>query len=515
MIRKLLAITAATVLAAGIVGCGTSSNATTDSGEIDRSAVLRIGGTQGTNSLDPHMAASELASFKFGLAAIYDRLFTITSAGDVEGMLVTSSEYSEDGHTLTLTLREDVTFRDGTALDAQVVKVNLDRARTLQSPVVHTLTEPVEAVTVIDDYTVVLSLTTPTTAVPEALAGMAGMMMHPDLVANGDPATEPNGSGAYSMESYAPQERLTLVRDREDYWDTEAAQLAGLEYIVIPDFQAYTNALAGGQIDIGSFQPGNVAALEGRNGLTTVSVPQGTGVELYFNTGKEPLGDIRVRQAINHAYDREAIVEALYPGSVARYQYTREGLSGYDESLEGFYDFDPAAARALLAEAGHPDGIDLGTVLISSAITPGLADVLAEQLSQAGITFEPRIVDAFEGTSAFGTGGASAFLHFSSVGTSLAGGAPFRWEAALNPGDVTPEYTELRALAVDSRRSPEERETAAVALNRYLVEQALAAPVVWIDFPWIMKDNVIGFSSEMDYATTWGPYDPRYLAMSN
>lgn len=132
------------------------------------------------------------------------------------------------------------------------------------------------------------------------------MMMHPDLVANGDPATEPNGSGAYSVESYAPQERLTLVRDREDYWDADAAQLAGLEYIVIPDFQAYTNALAGGQIDIGSFQPGNVAALEGRDGLTTVPVLQGTGVELYFNTGKEPLDDIRVRRAINHAYDREA-----------------------------------------------------------------------------------------------------------------------------------------------------------------------------------------------------------------
>lgn len=82
---------------------------------------------------------------------------------------------------------------------------------------------------------------------------------------------------------------------------------------MIPDFQAYTNALAGGQIDIGSFQPGNVAALEGRDGLTTVPVLQGTGVELYFNTGKEPLDDIRVRRAINHAYDREAIVEALYP----------------------------------------------------------------------------------------------------------------------------------------------------------------------------------------------------------
>lgn len=180
-----------------------------------------------------------------------------------------------------------------------------------------------------------------------------------------------------------------------------------------------------------------------------------------------------------------------------------------------FYDYDPEAARALLAEAGHPDGIDLGTVLISSAITPGLADVLAEQLSEAGITFEPRIVDAFEGTSAFGAGGASAFLHFSSVGTSLAGGAPFRWEAALNPGGVTPEYTELRAMAVDSRRSPEERETAAVALNRYLVGQALAAPIVWIEYQWIMKDNVVGFSPEMDYATTWGPYDPRYLAMTN
>lgn len=130
--------------------------------------------------------------------------------------------------------------------------------------------EPVTEVAASAPYEVTLTLSSPTDLMPYQLAGMSGMIMHPDLIANADPNMEANGSGAYSVESWAPGEKLVLVRDRDDYWDADAAQVARIEHTAIADFQAFTNAVAGGQIDIGQFQPGNVAAVEGRQGLNTV-----------------------------------------------------------------------------------------------------------------------------------------------------------------------------------------------------------------------------------------------------
>ncbi|MEE2057201.1 ABC transporter substrate-binding protein [Rhodococcus artemisiae] len=483
-------------------------------GEVDTTATLRAGWTVGPNSLDPHMAVSEVASFRFGINAIYDRLFTITSAGEVEGMLVDSWEYSPDGQQLTMQLREDASFRDGTPLDAPVVKVNLDRARTLNSPVVKGLMEPVTEVAASGPYEVTLTLSSPTDLMPYQLAGMSGLIMHPDLIANGDPNMEANGSGAYSVESWAPGEKLVLVRDRDDYWDADAAQVARIEHTAIADFQAFTNAVAGGQIDIGQFQPGNVAAVEGRSGLNTVPVPMGIGTELMLNWDYGPLSDVRVRQALNYALDREAVTEALFPGSDARWQYSREGLPGFDSGLEERYPYDPARAKELLAEAGFPDGVDLGRFIISNAVTPGLTDVIKEQFEQSGIRFEPNVMDSLEGMTTFAGGEAPAYLNFSSYGLGFAAGMVTRSGATQNPAGPTPEYDRLFAGATDSRRSAEEREASAVELNDYLVEEAWGVPMTWVTYPWVMSDKVGNFSADMDYATTWGPYDFRYLTVS-
>ncbi len=516
MVRRRWCLVLAVVAAVGVMGtgCASSGDSPGTDREVDTSATLRAGWTQGITSLDPHMATSEVASFLFGLNSIYDRLFTINSAGEVEGMLVDSWEYSTDGRQLSLQLREDATFRDGTQLGAQVVKVNLDRARTLDSPVVKRSMAPVTEVQANGPYEVTLHLVSPTNLMPYQLAGMSGFIMHPDLIANGDPGTETNGSGAYSVESWAPGEKLVLVRDRDDYWDKDAAQVARIEHTAIADFQAYTNAVAGGQIDIGQFQPGTIASVEGRRGLNTVPVPMGIGTELMLNRDIGPLTDVRVRQALNYAIDREAITEALYPGSDARWQYSRDGLPAFDSGLEGRYAYDPAKAKALLAEAGYPVGIDLGEVIISNATTPGVADVLKEQFGQAGIRFEPQVLDGIEGITTFAGGGSPAYLNFTSYGLGFAGGMVTRSGATQNPAGTTPDYDQLFADATDTRRSAEEREASAVELNDYLVEEAWGVPLTWVTYPWVMSDRVGNFSADTDYATTWGPYDFRYLTIS-
>jgi peptide/nickel transport system substrate-binding protein len=503
------ALAAALLAACGGGGGGGAAAA----GPPDPAASLRAGWTVGPTHLDPHMAQSEVAWFRFGFTSVYDRLFTVTAAGEAKGMLVEDFDYAPDGLGLNLTLRQGVTFRDGKALDAAAVKVNLDRARTLQSPAVKSRMTPVTDVTVTGPYTLTLTLDRPTPAIPYVLADMAGFIMHPDLIANGDPATTVNGSGAYSVESFTPGQSLVLVRDRDDYWDSDAAKVAKIEHRVIGDFQAFSNALAGGQIDIGQFQPNNVASIEGRPGLATVPVPQGISSDFMFNRDIAPMNDVNVRKAINLALDREAITQALYPGSQAKYQYYREGLPGYDPTIKPT-PRDVEGAKALLAQSGLTGGVDLGEILVSTAVTKGLIEVVQQQLLEAGIRMTPVSVDAIQIFSRYAEGKSAGLVQFSQTGTEPSAGASAVWGRQLNPAGTTPEFDALLAAAADNRKTPEERSVGYQAFQHYLLDEAWSAPITFITYPWVMSERLGGFSAQMDYATTIGPYDFRYLTMA-
>ncbi|WP_170231402.1 ABC transporter substrate-binding protein [Pseudonocardia kunmingensis] len=518
--RRLLALLATALVVVMLSACGGDGGEPADAApgtaesEIDPNATLRYAGQVGIPDLDPHRARSEVLSFSYGLGMVYDRLFTVTADGKTEGMLVTDWELSMDGTIMSMNLREDVTFRDGAPVDAAAVKVNLDRARTLETPVVKAQMAAVQEVLVTGPYQVQLQLSRPTPAMPYVLAMMSGYIMHPALIANGDPRTEANGSGPYAVESFVPTKSLTLVRDG-NYWDPEAAKLARIEYTTIGDPQAFLNALRGGQVDIGQMQPGEASGLDTVPGINIVRVPHGIGVSLYLNYGREPLDDIRVRQAINYAYNREAITGALLPGSVPAYQHYREGLPGYDPELEKSYEYDPAEARRLLTEAGYPGGIDLGEVMISQALPSPIGDVMQEQLSEAGIRIQPVVVDSVAIFQQWASGQYSGQISFNGTGSEPGLGAVHRWKTpSSNPAPTTPEFEEMLTAASDSRLTDTERIARYEELNGYLVEQAWAAPISWLNFPWVMSDRVQGFSAENDYATTIGPYDFRYLSMT-
>lgn len=511
--RRLTAMVA--VVALGVTaGCSGGTGEGSGSGKTDTNATLRAGWTVGTTTLDPHMQTSEIVGFRFGLASIYDRLFTVTAKGDVKGQLVKTFDYSGDGDKLNLTLRNDVTFRDGAKLDAQVVKKNLDRAATLEkSPVVKSRMAPVKSVTVTGEYALTVNLKKRTRAMPYVLADMAGYIMNPPLFQKGDPAKETDGSGAYSVKSFSPGQKLVLVRDRDDYWDKKAAKIARIEHSQIADFQAFRNAVAGGQIDIGQFQPNQASELGKQPGLKEVTVDQGVGYDIYLNPKKKPLDSANLRRAINYAIDRKGIVDALYPGSAAKSQYYRKGLPGYDRELEGSYSYNPAKAKKLLARAGFSDGVDLGQVSVSASVVQGVVDVIQQQLAKVGIKIKPVTVDALQIFSRWSAGKDTAMINSSNSGTSPLAGAEENWISKIrNPAGTTPEFDKLYGAVADNSVSDEKADKAAQSMNRYLVEQAWHAPLVWINFKWVMSDTIRGFSPGMDFATTTGPYDWRYLS---
>ncbi|MEE2057234.1 ABC transporter substrate-binding protein [Rhodococcus artemisiae] len=240
------------------------------SGEIDPNGTINVANVAGTPTLDPHATTSEIVWMLCTMPLVYDQLFSVDQDGKLEGRLAENWTYSKDGLGLNFTLRDDVVFREGTRLDAAVVKTNLDRARTLDTPVVKKRMEPVTAVEVVGPYEVRLTLATPT--IPYVLAECSGFIMHPDLIANGDPAIETNGSDAYSVASFTPRERLELVRDHDNYWDPDAARVETVTFQAISDKQSYVNAVVGEQVDLGNYQSyGDVA--KGQDHLQVVQVP--------------------------------------------------------------------------------------------------------------------------------------------------------------------------------------------------------------------------------------------------
>ena len=195
----------------------------------------------------------------------------------------------------------------------------------------------------------------------------------------------------------------------------------------------------------------------------------------------------------------------MFPGSTPKYQHQRDGLPGYDPRLEGVYAYDPAKATALLAEAGYADGVDLGDVLMPVTTPKAVGEAMQQQLETVGIGFNLMFIDAVEALTRWRKGESAGMLHTPSTGVEFGVRSEFRWGAAMNPGGTTPEFDQLLARAIDNRLTAEDRNLRYQAVNRYVVEQAWSAPILWVNFGSVMSDRVMHFDDRMDYITTWGP----------
>ncbi|MBF6207387.1 hypothetical protein IU483_25350 [Streptomyces gardneri] len=500
------------LLALTLAACGSAERGVNRT--LDPGATLNTANMISTETLDPHMIQNELVYLLSAPYLAYDQLFVLGPDGAPQGRLVEKWSVSEDGLRVTMKLREDASFRDGSSLDAAVVVANLERARTLPSPLIKSQMAAVVGSEVTAPYEVVVTLGGPTPVLPYLLAGGAGYIMNPVLFREGDPATQTDGSGAYRVESFTPRERVSYVRDRDDYWDREAGKFARLVHRAIPDATALANAFAARQADIGQMQPNEVSSLTRRSDITLHRVGAAYAMDLYLNFTEGPLIDQKVRQAVNHAYDRRAVVDVMFPGSEPRWQQARAGLSGFDPALEEIYPYDVERARALLTEAGYPGGVELGEVLVSSSAPQGLEDLLTQQLAAAGIKITTRRVDALQAYQFWNQGRNAGMIAYASYGMEYSLGASYRWKLR-QPGTMPAEFTTLLTAAADSRLPDAERDKGYRKVSDYLARQALSAPLVWVSYPWPTSDRVIGFDpATTNYNRNVGPHDFRHVAVA-
>jgi peptide/nickel transport system substrate-binding protein len=425
--------------------------------------------------------------------AVYDPLLRKTADSQIEGNLATDYSYNDDLTELTLTLQEGITFSDGAALDAEAVKANLE-ARKAGAGSASEAAKAIESIEAVDETTVVLTLSEPSPGLLAALATYLGYMASPAVIESGEIATNPVGTGPYVLDAADSEGGVSYQFDaREDYWNPEAYPFETLEIRPYEEFSARYNALTTGQIQF-MYGTSDMVPQAEADGLTVQSVPgEWQGIILQDRGGEvsEPLGDVRVRQAINYALDREAILETHYSGfgQVSTQTFNPASEAWVDE-LNERYPYDPEMARELLAEAGYADGFSIPVSYSEGFMSP-LVPIVAQYLADVGITVEQVPVNGFA------NGGLETLQSQPAFMLSFSTNIP-AWTDVLNK--LTPtslwnyfgytDETVTRLLEEIPATQGDEQAALYQELNTHLVEDAWFAPVVTQENIYLSSDDI-------------------------
>lgn len=357
--------------------------------------------------------------------ALYDSLFYPDGKNGVVPGLATSSTQSADKKSLTLTLRANVKFQDGTALTGDVVKRNLDRAikatkdDNLASYQVFEKGAASEITSVdVDGDHVTINFAKAQDNAAYLFTGTPGMIT--SVAGASRPANmtkAPLGSGPYKLVKAGTVKGNTykLVKNTA-HWRAKSYQYAAINYKVLQNPQAAANALASGQVDIlDQIGGANVDFLTKRKaGINTLG---GHVFWLNFwNGGQNPpgpkplVGDKNVRLALSYATDRAALVKQLFKGDRPTANYIPKGQDGFDAALDTKYAYNPTKAKQLLADAGVTD-LTIETIIGPGDVAYGQA--LAAQWAKVGVTLKPRVFTSMD--ELFGAVGWEAFGFFDTV----------------------------------------------------------------------------------------------------
>ncbi len=358
MKRFLCALALASATAAGLWGPGAQAQTPPN--------VLVVGQIAEPKSLDPH-AVTAVNDFRI-LMNIYDGLVRYKDGTlEVEPALAESWTISEDGLTYTFDLREDVSFHDGTAFDAEAVKFNFDRMLDKNHPYHETGPFPlsfffsaVDSVTAVDEETVRFVLKEPYAPFLSNLAYPTGLIVSPAAVKEHgkDFGRNPSGTGAYEFAEWESNAKVVVTRN-EDYWGG-APSLEAIVFRPITDANTRVAEMLAGGIDMMvEVPPDSVETFANDAGYV---VHEQAGPHVWFlilNAKEGPLSDKRVRQAVNYAIDKTTLVDNVLQGTaeIAAGPTPPAFSWAYNASLEP-YPYDPDKARALIEEAGV-EGADL------------------------------------------------------------------------------------------------------------------------------------------------------------
>jgi len=336
--------------------------------------------------LDPTSAAAG-AIDQVVYSNVFEGLTRFGPDGSVNAGLAESWDISEDGKTYTFKLRSGVKFHDGTDLDATDVVFSLDRARAEDSTNAQkALFEGIASVEAVDATTVKVTLKAPQGNFLFNMAWGDAVIVAPESI--DDIKTNPVGTGAFTFADWKQGDSITIARNANYWGATPALEEATFKFISDPT--AAFGAMMAGDVDAfyGYPAPENLAQFEADPRFNVLSGSTEGETILAINNKQEPFDDVRVRKAVSMAIDRQAIIDgAMFGyGTPIGTHFAPHNPDYID--LTGNAPFDPAAAKALLAEAGYPDGFETTLKLPPPSYARRGGEIIAAQLREIGIETE-------------------------------------------------------------------------------------------------------------------------------
>lgn len=444
--------------------------------------------------------------------ALNDSLVGVNDAGEWVPNLAQALTPSDDFTSWTITLRPDVVFHDGVAVDAEAVAANLNAVKA--SPTTgFALAAMIEA-TVTGDLEVTVTMNTSWAAFPFILIGQTGFMVSPATIGTNESFV---GTGPFKLESWTPGDTARVVRN-DDYWraDEGFPYLDAITFKVIPEATARRQALAAGDID-GFANPGDTIVLEAlADDDVDVFITEATSNDalVILNTTAAPTDDLRIRRAMAHALDRQLIIDSFRSGlTIPANTFISPNSPWYVETDYPALDLD--AAAALVTEYESEVGPAEVTFKVSNTIgSVQVVETIAALWNSVGIDttideiavgteVTPVITDDFQAIYWFQFGAADpdaeyVFFH-SSAG-------PINWSNLVDP-EIDGGFDQGRAS-----NDPAERAEGYARVQRALAEQL---PMLWIDHLGGVEAVIVsadlrgvtdGIYAEGDQALTTGGY---------
>jgi peptide/nickel transport system substrate-binding protein len=392
------------------------------------------------DNFDPH--SNQLIIYEYAIRElVFSSLIDYDVNLEMQPDLAAEFEVNDDATVFTFTLEPDAVFHDGTPVDAAAVIASLERAANGADSIWSGRLADVQSYDAPDDQTVIITLNSPNAAFLSGLASIAIVAPSGYDTASSSPV----GSGPYEFVSWAANDQIVLERF-DDYFGAAAAT-ESIVYKPVSDQQVALNSLYSGDLDIISSVTSATAAQvdTGRSEIVEPSASNTLSLIEYNSSGK--LSDVRVRQALAMALDKDSIRDIAYGGG-GSVQWSPIPESSWAYAEQAGYEYDLDAAAALLAEAGASD-LSF-TVEIPSGFPEAeqIARVWQASLSEIGVTLTPNVTELSVWLDAYVSRNYDAAWNVFNVGADPNSFFDIIMNPHLTDDYVSPEVTALAAEAL-------------------------------------------------------------------
>ncbi|MDR2899626.1 MAG: ABC transporter substrate-binding protein [Clostridiales bacterium] len=373
----------------GFTGCSGNNDNQGSPDDTQTPSLLSMAISSEPDSLDPMVSAASDTKAAI-LFNVYEGLLSFDESGSLLPSLATEYSISEDGLDYSFTLKEGVKFHNGQPFSAKDVKYTYDKLAGLSGGLAlnETLSALIDNVEIIGDYNVTIHL-------KERNSSFLTQCIVPVCPENYENAAmAPIGTGPYKFKDYLPGQKVILERNVD--YNTRAdvtPTIDEIEVRIITDENARLLALKSGDLDLTQISANDKDAFKG--GFQIYEVPGNSVQVIGLNNSVAPLNDLRVRQAINYAVNKEEIINGAFSGSGTRVDsFLSPVMKTYYNDNMTVYETDIEKSKALLKEAGYENGFTL-TVTVPSNYQEHVdtAQILKNQLEKVGITVEIEIVE--------------------------------------------------------------------------------------------------------------------------